>query len=168
MNSIVLPSSLPPLSPPPFKKGTAADLTLTGFHRQIINLLHITYRGSWDNVCSNLTDFHFKTNCKAQQGAIYNFNESFLPKTPPIYAFSELLNFTSWRLLNEGRKRLTKKQNFKNVFPFIKTLINLTQLMTEFVYLLWFLSQLYVTPYRPFYIASCGSLQLKQSKGVAL
>lgn len=32
---------------------------------------------------------------------------------------SELLNFTGWRLLNESRERLTKKQNFKNSFPFV-------------------------------------------------
>lgn len=94
MKSMVPPSSLPPLSLQLLEKGIVADLMLTGFHRQFINLLHITYHCSWDNVCSNLTDFHFKTNCKAQQGAIYNFNESFLSKTPPICACSELLNST--------------------------------------------------------------------------
>lgn len=140
MKSIVLLSSLPLPSPEPFQQGIVTDLMLTGFHRQIINLLHITYHYSQDNVCSNLTDFHFKTNCKAQQGAIYNFNESFLPKTLPVCAYSELLNFISWRLF-ERRERLTKKQNFKIQFLSYlfysykhKTLIHLTQLITEFMF----------------------------------
>lgn len=46
MISMVCGSSVPPLSPPPLKQGTKADLMLSGFHRQIINLLHITYHRS--------------------------------------------------------------------------------------------------------------------------